>query len=129
MSSGGHPVTGPELLEHRLKELEAWRQESAATVQSTVRAVDLLQIESATVKSLLVELRTEGRERDDRTTASLARLHERLDEVIRTDARESGREQGRSEASTRTWKVVAFTVTATLALGGLAVGVLQLASG
>jgi transposase len=99
--------------------------------------VDIIDIENSTVKGLLVELRTEVRERDEHARTSLARLHERLDEfgkevnerladVQAADALETGREQGRQMAQTMTWKVAAYSVTATIALGGLAVGVLQL---
>jgi hypothetical protein len=130
-------VTGDELLRHRLAQLEEWRVESAATLRSTERRVDIIDIENSTVKGLLVELRTEVRERDEHARTSLARLHERLDEfgkevnerlavVQAADALETGREQGRQMAQTMTWKVAAYSVTATIALGGLAVGVLQL---
>jgi hypothetical protein len=74
------PVTGDELLRHRLAQLEEWRVESAATLRSTERRVDIIDIENSTVKGLLVELRTEVRERDEHARTSLARLHERLDE-------------------------------------------------
>jgi hypothetical protein len=120
-------MTGDELLRHRLAELEEWRVESSATIRATERDVDIQKIEAATVKGLLIELRTECRERDEYYRSSLARLHERLDDVIRDDTREQGREQGRAEASTRTWKVIASTVMAVIAFGALVVAVLTLA--
>jgi hypothetical protein len=67
-------------LRHRLAQLEEWRVESASTLRSTERRVDIIDIENSTVKGLLVELRTEVRERDEHARTSLARLHERLDE-------------------------------------------------
>lgn len=119
-------MTGDELMRHRLAELEEWRVESSATIRSTERDVDIQKIEAATVKSLLVELRTEVRERDEHTRNSLARLHARLDEVIKDDTRQSGREEGRAEASVRTSKVVIATVMAVIAFGALIVAVLTL---
>lgn len=126
MATSPFPMTGDELIRHRLAELEEWRVESAATLRSTERDVDIQKIEAATVKGLLVELRAEVRERDEHTRSSLARLHERLDEVIKDETRQSGREEGRAEASTKTWKIVSITVMAMIAFGALIVALLQL---
>lgn len=123
MSSLGQPVTNDQLIQHRLKVLE----EIGVGARETERRVDGLALTLAQVEKTVTETQTEMRTRDERTHASLARLHARLDEVVQADAREAGREAGRHEAQTRTWKVVAYSVTATIALGGLAVGVLQLA--
>jgi hypothetical protein len=119
-------VTGDELVRHRLDELEKWRVDSSATVRSTERAVDMLKIEDATVKSLLVELRTEVRERDEHARASLARLHERLDEITTAESFEKGRAAGEKTAWKTTWKVIGFSVMATIAFGAFVVGVLTL---
>lgn len=131
------PVTGDELLQHRLVQLEEWRVESASTIRSTERDVDLLKLESGTVKGLLVELRTEVRERDEHTRTSLARLHERLDkfgkevndrlaEVQAADAHELGREAGEKTGRAETLKLVGWTFMATVGGGGLVVALLTL---
>lgn len=120
------PVTGDELLKHRLVQLEDWRIESSATVRSTERDVDLLKLESGTVKGLLVELRTEVRERDEHNRASLARLHSRLDEITTAESFEQGREAGTRAASGKTWKVVGWTVMAVIAFMGVIVATLSL---
>jgi len=119
-------VTGDELVQHRLKQLEEWRVDSAATVQSTVRDVDLLKLESATVKALLVEVRTEMRGSDEHTRASLARIHERLDELTTEDARDRGHEDGRMAGRAETLKLVGWTVMATIAFCGVVIGLLTL---
>lgn len=119
-------VTGDELLKHRLEQLEEWRVQSSATLRATERRVDVVDIEASTVKGLLVELRTEVRERDEHARNSLARLHSRLDEITTAESFEKGREAGRSSASTRTWKVVAATATLVIAFGGLVVALLTL---
>jgi hypothetical protein len=132
-----YAVTGDELREHRLRELEEWRVESAATIRSTERDVDLLKLESGTIKGLLVELRTEVRERDEHMRQSLARFHDRLDEGLkgqqdqinafsREDAFEQGRDAGAKDSQTKTGKVVAVTLTLVIAFGALVVGVLTL---
>lgn len=128
-STGAPPVTGDELIQHRLKQLEEWQIESAATVRSTERDVDILKIESATVKGLLIELRTESRDEAAHMRASLSRLHERLDSITTAEAREEGRELGEKSAWSRTWKVVGATLTLAIAFGGLVVGVLTVVLG
>lgn len=111
--------------------------ESAATIRSTERDVDLLKLESGTIKGLLVELRTEVRERDEHMRQSLARFHDRLDEGLkgqqdqinafsREDAFEQGRDAGAKDSQTKTGKVVAVTLTLVIAFGALVVGVLTL---
>lgn len=119
-------VTGEELIQHRLSQLEEWRVESAATVRSTERDVDALKIEGATVKGLLIELRTEVRDNDQHTRGSLARLHERLDSITTAESFEDGRQAGVADASQRTWKVIAWSVATTITAGLLVVGVLNL---
>jgi hypothetical protein len=120
------PVTGDELIRHRLVQLEEWRVQSAATVRSVERDVDALKIESATVKGLLIELRTESRENDKHARDSLARLHERLDSITTAESYEDGRKDGASSERARTWKVVGVTLTLAVAGGGLIVAVLTL---
>jgi hypothetical protein len=119
-------VTGDELIRHRLHQLEEWRVESSATVQSTARAVDIQKIESATVKGLLIELRTEVRDRDEHTRNSLARLHERLDEITTAESFEKGREAGTRDSSSKTWKVIGWTVMAVIAFMAVVVATLSL---
>jgi hypothetical protein len=120
------PVTGDELIRHRLVQLEEWRVQSAATVRSVERDVDALKIESATIKGLLIELRTEGRENDKHARDSLARLHERLDSITTAESYEDGRKDGATSERARTWKVVGVTLTLAVAGGGLIVAVLTL---
>jgi hypothetical protein len=120
------PVTGDELFRHRLVQLEEWRVESAATVRSVERDVDALKIESATVKGLLIELRTEGRENDKHTRDSLARLHERLDSITTAEARDEGREDGEKAAMVRIGKIAVATLTLALLFAGLIVALLEL---
>jgi hypothetical protein len=120
------PVTGDELIRHRLAQLEEWRVESAATVRSTERDVDALKIESATIKGLLIELRTEGRENDKHTRDSLARLHERLDNITTAESYEDGRKDGASSERARTRRMFIVSMTMAVALGGLIVAVLTL---
>lgn len=135
--AGAQPVTGDELLRHRLHELEEWRVESAATVRSTERDVDLLKLEGGTVKGLLVELRTEMRERDSAMQKSVARFHERLDEGLksqqeqinafaREDAREEGRQAGMQDSRVKTGTIVFRTLTVAVAFSAVVVGLLTL---
>lgn len=119
-------MTGDELIRHRLEEFEKWRMEASSTLRQAERDVDLQKLEMATVKSLLVELKTETQKNDEHARASLARLHQRLDEVKTADTFERGREAGTTAASSRTWTVVAWTVGACIGVGGLVVGVLTL---
>lgn len=123
------PVTGDELIQHRLAQLEEWRVDSSSTVRSTERDVDLLKLESATVKSLLVEHRTETRSSLDALATSLARIHERLDHITTAEAREEGREMGEKSGRSDTLKLIGWTVGATLAFGGFVVGLLTLVLG
>lgn len=126
MAASGLPVTGDELLRHRLAQLEEWRVESSATIQSTLRDVDIQKIEGGTVKGLLIELRTEVRERDEHARASMARLHSRLDEITTAESFEQGREAGTRDASGKTWKVIGWTVMAVIAFMGVIVAALTL---
>lgn len=120
-------MTSDQLLEHRLKQLE----DGMVGARSTERDVDLLKIESATLKGMLVEVQTEMRGNDQHTRASLARIHARLDEITTADARETGREAGEKQGRSDTLKLVGWTVMATIGgaavLVALVVGVLTLA--
>lgn len=127
------PVTESELTEHRLKALE----DLGVGSRETERRVDGLSISMTSIEKTVIETQTEMRERDARTHASLTRLHQRLDEglsafqaqlnaITTADAREQGREEGAKAASTRTWKVVAATLTIAIAFGALVVGILTL---
>jgi hypothetical protein len=120
------PVTGDELIRHRLVQLEDWRVQSAATVRSVERDVDALKIESATIKGLLIELRTEGRENDKYTRSSLAKLHERLDSITTAESYEDGRKDGAESERSRTRKMFVVMLTLAVATGGLVVAVLTL---
>jgi hypothetical protein len=95
-------------------------------VQRLERDADLGKLESATVKALLVEHRTETREALEGLKTSIARLHGRLDEISTAEAREKGREEGRTVAIARTTKLIAGTVSATFLFGGFVVALLEL---
>lgn len=111
-------MTGDQLVEHRLKQLEDGQVGS----RTTEREVDLLKIESATIKSLLVELQTEVRSNDAHTRSSLARLHERLDAITVAQARDEGAQSERM----RLWKALAVTVPASAAVASVIVAVVAL---
>lgn len=120
------PMTGDELIKLRLDQFEEWRTQAAANLQSTMRDVDLQKLETATVKGLLIEVRTEMRGNDDHARVSLARIHERLDEITTAESFEKGREAGTKDASSKTWKVIAWSVTATIGSAGVIVALLAL---
>lgn len=116
------PVTNDELIKHRLKELEDF----ATGARQTERAVDGLNLAIAALEGSVTKLSTVMEKNDDHTRASLARLHERLDEITTAESFEKGREAGTIAASTRTWKVIAFSITATLMALGIIVALLNL---
>lgn len=139
-----HPfVTEDALILHRLKELE----EFAVGARELERRVDTLSLSLASVERTTTEIQTEQRKNDERINQSLARLHARLDDTLRDRAREEGREEGRHEVRAqaveegrkighaegveqsrmRTWKVVAWSITATTAFGLLIVAALNFA--
>ena len=111
-------MTDLELVKHRLDQLE----EIAKGARGTERDVDLLKVSTTRLEALLVELRTEVRGRDDHTQASLARLHERLDRIVRDEHEERGADRARSQM----WRVVAATIAAVTAITGVVVAVLAL---
>lgn len=117
------PVTEDALTRHRLEELEkmaiGWREAE--------RRVDALGLAIAAVEKTTTQIASESRSRDERTHASLARLHTRLDEITTAESFEKGREAGELSARSRTWKIVAATLTIAIAFGALMVGVLTLA--
>lgn len=121
-SPHGPPMTADDLIEHRLKTLE----DIAVGARETERRVDALALTVAAIERTVTETQAEMRSRDEHARASLARLHARLDEIVHAEARQAGRDEGRAEARTTTWKVVAWTVGACLGVGGLVVGVLTL---
>ena len=121
-SPTGPPMTGDQLTQHRLKALE----DQAVGSRETERRVDTIALSLASVEKTVTETQTELRAQNERTQASLARLHSRLDEVVRADAREEGRVEGRSEARRSTRAIVAWSVGSTIAFGGLVVAVLTL---
>ena len=111
-------MTDLELVKHRLDQLE----EIGRGARATERDVDLLKVATTRLEALMVELRTEVRQRDDHTQASLARLHERLDAIVRDDHEERGADRARSQM----WRVVAATIAAVTAITGAVVAVLAL---
>lgn len=115
------PMTDDQLTEHRLKQLE----EIVRGARQTEREVDLLKVHTTRLESLMVELRTEVRERDQHTRASLARLHTRFDELAAGEHFEQGAQAARSQM----WKTVAGTIAAVTAIGGVALGIVMLFMG
>lgn len=126
-------VTGDDLTEYRLQELE----KVATGARQVERDVDTLKLVTANIENTLTEFKAEVRARDEHTQASLARLHERLDQSIQAqqerlneistgEAREEGRKAGAKDAQMRTGKVVAVTLTLVIAFGALVVGTLTL---
>lgn len=115
-------MTNDELIKHRLKELEDF----ATGARQTERDVDTIKVALGGLEGSMTKLATVVDKNDGHTRASLARLHERLDEITHTERFEQGREQGSKDASSRTWKVVAFTVSTTVIAMGVVVALLNL---
>lgn len=116
------PVSPDDLTEHRLKVLE----DLGVGSRETERRVDGLALTVAQIEKTVTETQTEMRTRDVQTHASLARLHQRLDAITTAESFEEGRLAGEKSAWAKTWKVVGWTVMATIAFGALVVGVLTL---
>lgn len=114
-----------DLTEHRLKVLE----DLGVGSRETERRVDGLSLTVAQIEKTVTETQAEMRTRDERTHASLARLHQRLDDITTAESFEEGRVAGAKSAWSRTWKVIGFTVMATISFGGLVVGALTLVLG
>lgn len=104
--------------ELRLKQLE----ETAIGARATERAVDHLQISMGRFEGLLVKMEQQITDNDKNSRLSLARLHERLDEIAGEDQREAGAKAER----VRLARFVAGLVAANAAVVGMVVGVLTL---
>jgi hypothetical protein len=115
-------VTEDALIKHRLEELEKF----ATGARQTERDVDGIKVTLGTLEGELVKIGAVIEKNDEHTRASLARLHERLDDITHEERFEQGREQGRQDAGTRTWKIIAWTVMAVIAFGGVTVATLNL---
>jgi hypothetical protein len=115
-------VTGDDLTEYRLKTLE----DVAVGARQVERDVDTLKLSTTHLEAEMAALVAELRERDDHTRKSLARIHERLDEITTAESFEKGREAGEASASTRTGRIVAVTLTLAIAFAGLIVALLTL---
>lgn len=115
-------MTNDELIKHRLHELE----EFATGWREAERRVDTLVMSVAAVEKTMTQIQTAMEKNDERITASLSRLHERLEKAVAESAREEGREEGRAEAGAKTWKVVTWSVMATISFGLLVVALLNL---
>lgn len=117
-----HVVTEDALTRHRLEELEkmavGWREAE--------RRVDALGLSIAAVEKTTTEIQVEMRERDEHTRGSLARLHARLDVITTAEAREAGRDEGKTAGRVETLKLVGFTVMATIGASGVVVALLAL---
>jgi hypothetical protein len=116
------PVTNDELIKHRLRELEDF----ATGARQTERDVDAIKLTLGSLEGSFIKLAAEMEKNDEHTRASLARLHERLDEITHEERFEQGREQGSKDASSRTWKVIAWTVMAVIAFMAVVVATLNL---
>lgn len=143
MAPPAEPVTNDELIKHRLKELE----EFAVGAREMERRVDTLSLQLGALEKAAVEFQNEMRLSGEATRKSLGKLHDRLDAMLTQQAREEGREQGRyeiraeaaeegrligvaqgkEEVRVRTWKVVAYSITATTGLLLLLVAALNFA--
>lgn len=115
-------MTDDALIKHRLEKLE----EIGVGARETERRVDGLSISLGAIEKTVIETQTEMRQRDERTHASLARLHQRLDDITTAESFEKGREAGAKASQTRVGKVVLGTVMATIAFGAFVVGLLTL---
>lgn len=113
------PAMSPDAVtELRLKQLE----ETAIGARATERAVDHLQIAMSRFESLLVKMEQQIKDNDKNSRLSLARLHERLDEIAGGEQREAGAKAER----VRLARFVAGLVAANAAVVGMVVGVLTL---
>lgn len=130
-------VTGAELDRHRIGETEKDVTDLTAVVRSLEREVDRLKIEQAGVIGVVSKLEGRLEERDKTLTASLARLHSRLDErllsvapagevaTLRTEVErltaDELREQGARGERRRMWRAWVQITGATVAVLGLLV--------
>lgn len=120
MASSPHvPVTDDALIQHRLRELE----ELAAGWHSAERRVDTLGLSIAAVEKSVTSIADSL----EKNAAAMSRLHERLDSALTQQAAAQAREQGRAEAQTKTWKVIAWTASTTIMLLMLVVAALNFA--
>jgi len=110
-------VTNDELIKHRLRELE----EFATGWREAERRVDTLVMSVAAVEKSVSKIETVL----ETNAKSVARLHERLDEALTRQAESEARERGRAEAATKTWKVITWSVMATISFGLLVVALLN----
>lgn len=110
-------MTDSELTEHRLKMLE----DVALGFRQTERDVDLMKASLARFEAMLVEVKTEATGRSDTLHASLARLHQRFDDLAAEEHREQGAQAERKRLGTRFIAAVGVGT----AVGGLLVGVAQ----
>jgi anti-sigma-K factor RskA len=111
-------MTEDQLVAHRLKQLE----DLALGFRQAERRVDLLDVGVSRFENELSALRAEVRERDGHTAASLARLHERLDAIVREDHEE----RGASRARLQIGRTVGATIAAVTAIAAVAVAVVAL---
>jgi hypothetical protein len=114
-------MTEDQLVEHRLKQLE----QATSGFRNAERRVDLLEIAVSRFETGQAEIRTEAATRDEHTRGSLARLHERLDEL----AADEHRDQGARAARVQIARIVAATFAAITAIVAAVVGVVALVMG
>lgn len=104
-------VSADELIQHRLKTLE----DIGVGARETERRVDVLTLSFTNVERDIADI-----------AAAVKALHQRLDEITRDESFEKGREAGTKASFGKTWKVIGYTVTATLMALGVAVATLNL---
>jgi hypothetical protein len=106
------------LTEHRLAALE----QTATGARQVERDTDHLKIVVSHIETTIAEFKAEVRERDEHTRSSLARLHERLDELVTDDARADGVRTARAQ----TWKILGFATASSAGITSAIVGLLAL---
>lgn len=107
-----------QLVDHRLRSLEDGLQ----SARQAERDTDHLKIELAHTNEVLTEFKAEVRERDKNTQASLARLHQRFDELSTADAREDGARTARIQM----WKTIWVAAASSAGVASAIVALLAL---
>lgn len=113
-------MTGDELARHQLDQHEQRLGDVEAGVSELRAEVQSLKSGAVGLRELLVDLKAELRERDERNGAKIGALFERF-ETLSTTAAE---ERGRRSAWGQTWKVFTFGVATATGLMAIAVAAL-----
>lgn len=105
-------MTEEQLVDLRLERLE----KQAEGARSTERDVDRLKIEMPRLEQAVGEFRSEATIRHEQLHASLVRLHQRFDDMVKDDYREQGARDERA-------RLGKWLVTAVVASSGLAAAI------